>query len=287
MAERQFPLVIWQKTDEFKQEYEQASKRFKAISEKLYRSGFKATYLGDLQFNTDGNPIVWLNPCRRSATGYSSRNYLMPPTAEEAIRTAKITGDVGWWTLEDLEQLLEGRGPIFDMAMFDMGYRRNKTNATLWAKFGSTKEYEQAGKERTQAFVKAEESLWIPMQGADFERLNKLWLMPNKWNGLDRTYSLKVGKRGFIHIQLDYNPFAGSSAETLHVLGERHAQRGHIAKQQERFQIEAQNIKLGKEKGIHVKATKADQSCVEYVLPMHLPDEKLYDLVDELVSKTK
>lgn len=287
MTEEQFPLVIWQKTDEFKKEYEQAKDRFSTVAKRLGDSGFRATYLGDLQFSDDGYPIVWLNSSRTSTTGYSSRDYRMPPTAEEAIRAAKLAGDTGWWTIDALEQLLDGKGPVFERAMFDMGYRRSKTNSNVWAKFSSTKEYKETRAAKIQEVNEAEDALWTPMENEEFKRLNRLWALPNEWVGLNKTYGFKVGQRGFIHVHLQYNPFMASSAEQLPILGEYQRQRGHFAKQQDGFQIEAHNVRLGKERGIQIKANKPDQTYVECVWPTQLPLEKLRDLASDLVARVK
>ena len=120
---RKFPLVIWEETGEFKQEYEQVKKRFKIVMDRLSDIGFECTYLGNLTMNIDGYPQVLLND---NGSGRCCKS------SEDAIRCALRYGDTGWWTLNELEQFVDSKGPIFESAMWDMGYRKNKIDSMKW-----------------------------------------------------------------------------------------------------------------------------------------------------------
>ncbi len=269
MAERrEFPLVVWEGTEEFKQEYEQARQRFRDISENLYGRGFKCTALGNLRMDSEGYPEVWLNdnkPCYGSCK------------TEDAIKSALMYGDTGWWTLDELEQFAEGTGPIFERAMWDLGYKRNKRDPTKWAQ-----KRKDDGRPQFNRQKQIEE-----IAGEELERLNQLWAFPNESAGVGKTYNIQVGKRGMIYVALKVNPFAGTTTETLWMLGDQIRNRGHIAKQQEGFYIDAKNVRLSEQEGIYIKAVKPDASYAECIWPVQTPTEKIYDLAEDLVSRVK
>lgn len=279
--ERKFPLIVWEHTEESKREYEEAKKRFDDLRKKLYDSGFRCGALCTLRFDFDGYPEVWLNEWRNYYTGYSSMDYRMPPNPEEAIKAAKMTGDTGWWNFEAFEQLLEGKGPMFERAMFEMGYRRHKNNPQKWVKFSSKAERDEIYEKKRQEWQKTREDIWVPINDGAYE-----WVLPNEWAGLDKTYSLEVRKRGLIFVRLEFNPFYGGPTEGLgHYYGPRMSNRGHIARRQEGFYIDARNVRLGKEKGIHIKAVRPDETYAECIWPSQTPQQKIYDLADDLVSR--
>lgn len=282
--QRKYPLIIWEGTLEFKKECEEALERFNAIKKNLYGSGFRSTSLSTLRFDSDGYPEVWLNASRLSISGYSSRDYRMPPTAEEAIKAAKIGGDTGWWSLDDLEQLLEGRGRIFERAMRNMGYRIHKKHPEQWVKFSSTREYDAAQRELVNQLQGEREKKWAPVHDAkELERLRNLWIVPNTI-APENTIAVEVGKRGMIHMELNYI-LTGYSSEQLECLGWQESAKAHIIQQQEGFFLDAKNIRLGEEKSVYIKATREGDCFIERVWPWQVARDRVYDLAEDLVSR--
>lgn len=272
MAERkEFPLVIWEGTEDFKQEYEQARGRFQDISKRLYGRGFRCTFLGDLRMDSDGYPEVWLNDNMPLCADRYCKN------PDDATQYALRHGDCGWWNLDELEQFTNGEGPVFERAMWDLGYRKHKKDPTKWARKRKDDERPQFNEQK-----QIEE-----ITGEELDRLNQLWAFPNESAGMSKTYDIQVGKRGLIYVALWANPFVGTTAETMWMLGEQIRNRGHIAKQQEGFYIDARNVRLGEQEGIHIKTVKPDTSYSECVWPVQTPTEKIYGLADDLVSRVK
>lgn len=265
-----FPLLTWNQTKEFKQEYQQSAQRFEDLNNKLRSRNFVCTYLGSLRMNSDGYPEVWLN----SNMPYAAHRCKNP---ENAKQYALRHGDVGWWSLDKLEQFVESQGPIFESAMWGLGYRRNKRDQTKWSR----------KRKEDQWPLPQEKKSIEEITGEELTRLTPLWVLPNEGSVMGKTYDLKVGKRGMIYIALFANPFAGHTFETMGEITMQLMDRGHLAKQQKGFDLKAKNIKLGEQEGIYIKALKPDQSYAECVWPIKLPKEKLYNLAADLVSRVK
>lgn len=270
--ERKFPLIVWEHTDEFKKEYEEASKRFESIRERLFSRGFGCTFLGDLRMDGDGYPEVWLND--------NHNIYRNKWSLEEAMQEALKHGDTGWWNLDELEQFIDCKGFIFEEAMYELGFRRHKTKPEKWAR--KEKNDQNPHTRRWDIKYKIEHYETSP---DELERLNKLWVIPNQSAGLNRTYSIEVGKRGMIYVFLEVNPFSATRCEDLGRFGEMLRNRGHIARNQNGFYIDAKNVKLGEEEGIYLKAIRQNQNYVECIWPTQTPNQKIYDLADDLVSR--
>ena len=177
--------------------------------------------------------------------------------------------------MDELEQFANGEGPVFARAMCVLGYRKHKKDPTRWARKRKDDERPQFNGQK-----QIEE-----ITGEELERLNQLWALPNESAGMSKTYDIQVGKRGLIYVALWANPFVGTTAETMWMLGEQTRNRGHIAKQQDGFYIDAKNVKLGEQKGIYIKSIRPDESYAECVWPTQTPQEKIYDLADDLVSR--
>ncbi len=267
--EGKFPLAIWEGTEEFKQEYGQASQRFQEIGERLYARKFRCTFLGDLRIDGDGYPEVWLN----DNMPWSAHEQCKKPG--DAISYVLQHGSCGWWSLDELEKFAQGGGPIFEEAMWKLGYRKNKVDSTKWAKKGKKDKMEQNGEHK-----QIEEIV-----GEELSRLNRLWVLPNESAGMGRTYNIQVGKRGLIYVALLANPFVGTTYETLWMFGAQASDRGHIAKQQDGFSIDSKNVRLGKKEGVYIKAVRPDNRSVECIWPIQTPKEKIYDLAENLVSR--
>ena len=279
--ERKFALIVWEQTEEFKREIQEAEKRFVNIRKKLFARGFECTYLGSLRMNKDCEPEIWLNDNRNI--------YKDNWTLEEAIAEALEHGDTGWWTLDELEQFVEGKGPIFEEAMWNLGFRRHKKNPNKWARRNPRDRYNpnEYGDPHSRRWEQKHKIEYLEPTKGELERLNQLLVLPNEDAGLNKTYWIQVNKRGLIYVELQVNPFSAKRTEDLGWFDEMLRNRGHIAKQQNGFYIEARNITLGKEKGVYIKAIRPDNSFIECVWPHQIPQPKIYDLADDLVSRVR
>lgn len=274
-------MIIWERTEEYKKEYEEAKQKFSETCKKLFERGFSCTYLGSLRFDNNGYPEVWLNDCKPlQRQGHSVDN---------AKKLALKYGHLGWWNLDQLAEFAEGKGPIFEQAMHAFCYRKHKKDKTKWAKI-TWKESMHSSQLAQQLWHEANDKSYSQISEDETKRLQDLLTMPNESAGISRTYTLSVGKRGMIYVELWANPFAGHSAEKLHFLGEQINDRGHYAKQQEGYKIDAVNInlKISETKNkdiIYIKAIKPDETFVECVWPSIIPKEKIIDLEYTLESK--
>ncbi len=58
----------------------------------------------------------------------------MPHYPEDALELAKEFGEIGWFTAEEIEDYIKGKGVLVDMAMEGLGFRRDKKDVTKWAR---------------------------------------------------------------------------------------------------------------------------------------------------------
>jgi hypothetical protein len=127
---------------------------------------------------------------------------------------------------------------------------------------------------------------------------------PNAETRLGKSYSFSVGRTGLIFVELDADPFVGSSANTIWQLGAQLAQRAHINKEQKGFVIDARNIQLTNlqsqdeipdeedpdedeipitNNAIHIKAVRDDKSVEEVVWPARVQNAQVvFDLATDL-----
>jgi len=286
---RKFALIVWEQTEEFKKfldEAEQKRKKLVRVWEEKYGGD---SYVGPVEPNMseEGEPVFWINDLGSFHTGrfYEKKRKW---SAQEALRNSLKYGNCGWWTLSDLEQLIEGRGPLLESAMRDCGFRPHKRNPNRWVRIDEGQEKKEWGKNKEELkkkYKEEEEKGWSTVFGEELERLNQMWVLANEWAGLNKTYSIEVNKKGLIYVCLEVSPFSARRTEDLGWFGEMLRNRGHIARQQNGFYIEAKNIKLGQEKGIYIKAIRPDNSYIECVWPHHTPQPKIYDLADDLVLR--
>jgi len=270
MAYDRFPLMLWEETEEFKKYISEAEHRFLDIRKRLDSRGFRCTYLGDLRISAEGKPEVWLN----SSNPVPARRIKDAPMA---LELANKYGSSSWWTLDELEHFSNGQGIIIERAMWDLGYRKHKQKIYTWAK---------VKKNDTLTSIAEQKDISVVV-GEEYERLQPLWTFQNEFSGVGKTYQIQVGKRGLIYISLMVNPFAGSTYETMWMLGNQSRRRGHLAEQQQGFNLLSKNVQLHGEHGVYIKATKPDTTFQEFVWPTNLPSSKLYDLAHDLVSRIK
>lgn len=287
--ERKFALIVWEQTEEFKKFLDEAEQKRRELVRAWKEKYGGDSYVGSVEPNMseDGEPIFWINEFGGFHTGrfYGQKRRWL---AEEALRNALKYGDGGWCTLTELEQLIGGKGHLLERAMRDCGFRLHKRNPNLWVRIDESqekKEREQNQEERKRRYKEEEEKRWPTVSGEELDRLNQLRVLPNESAGLNRTYSIQVSKKGLIYVHLEVNPFSATRTEQLGWFGEMFRNRGHIARQQNGFYIDAKNIKLRQEKGIYIKAIRPDSSCAECVWPHQTPQPKIYDLADDLASR--
>lgn len=290
--QRKFALIVWEQTEEFRQILEKAEqKRIDLVRIWREKHGANPFYVGSIEPNMseDGEPVFWINDggpfhtCRF----YGQKNKW---SAEMAFRNALRYGNSGWCSLADLEQLIEGNGPLLERAMQKRGFRPHKRNSGKWTRIPNGRrgreERENDQKEWQRRSKEGEKKKWPDVFMEELERLNHLWVLPNEWHGSNQTYAIEVNRKGIIYYCLEVNPFSATRTEQLSWFGERLRNRGHIIRRQNEFDINAKNIRINGKKGIHIKATnRHDNSSVECVWPHHIHQSKIYDLADDLVSR--
>lgn len=260
-------LYVWEGSEDYRTRLESAKKRFEEISAGLRQNQFTCTYVGDLRFDLNEDPEVWLSDSRPLSRDCK--------TLDAAKSMAIRYGICGWWTLDDLKEFANGGGPIFNEAMWGLGYRKAKTGRGQWARKRKDDGTEDP---RTAYWEKKYGKQFMKLAADEEERLNQLWAMPNESAGMSRTYDIQAGKTGLVYVALWANPFAGTTAETLSDYGRQVNNRFTIARQQEGFVIDAKNVQLGGQKGLYIKATRPDETYTETVWPSQIPVAKLYDL---------
>ena len=97
--------------------------------------------------------------------------------------------------------------------------------------------------------------------------------------GHDWTIDIKVQPSGMIFAYLRVNPFGGSSAESMPAWLAQFRVRGHIAKAQNGYTIEAENIKISGEEFIHIK-TNGNSRTKECLWPTSVCREDFITLAE-------
>lgn len=294
LEKREFTLVVWEQTEEFKKFFEEAEqKRIELVKAWRERYGASPFYVGSVEPNMskDCEPVFWINDGGPFHTGrfYGQKSKW---SAEMALRNALRYGDDCWRTLTELEQLVDGNGPLLESAMRECGFRPHKRNPNQWARISNGQrgfeEREKDQKEWQRKSKEAEEQKWPAVFGEEMERLNRLWILPNEWHGLNNTFGLEVNAKGMIYVRLEVNPFSATRTEQLGWFGAMIRNRGHIIRRQNGFDLDARNIRMGEDKGIHIKATnRHDNSSAECIWPHQIPQSKIYDLADDLISRIR
>ena len=276
-----FPLIVWEQTEEFKTILREAEEKKKQLIQEWNKKYRCRAYVGPIEPNMNENcePVFWINDLSGCRFNGIRRNWSVSAALQDAMTHAEF----GWCTLTDLELFLDGKGPLLEKAMKACGFRRHKRHPDQWARIR-----ESDKDEAWQKKLKEEEAKKWPLgTPEELEKLNQLWLSPNGWAGLNRTFSIQSNKNGMLYIYLEVNPFSASRTEQLGQLGEMIRTRGHITKKQEGFSFEAKNMTLGKEKVVYIEAIRTDGTEVECVLPHYIPRESLSKLAVDLIKKVK
>ena len=284
---RNFALRVWEKTPEFEKECRETREKFEQIMRRLHNRDFTCS-VDSMQPDANGDHQFWSNDYMGN---YKDLN------SEEAERIARKYGKSGWWSLSELEQFANNDGPILSEAMWHLGFRRSKTKSSKWSKL-EPKLKGTSNPDYLKAWERHNGKVFTTILRDEADRIKELLVLPYGNAGVGKTYGLQAGTRGMIYAQLWANPFAGHSHETMHVIGQQLANKGHIAIQQEGFRIEANNVKVFAGVGgiigegipvdaVYVKAVRPDNSYAECLWPSAIPCEKLWDLADDLVARAK
>ena len=128
MEHREFPLLLWERTEEFGELFKKAQEKFEEIEKRWRALGGTCTIIGgSWQVNENGEPEFWLNS--NGGSGYKGM------TAEKAKDLSIKHGQFGWWAVKDFEELLEGKGPMFETAMdYCYGFFTHKNIYRTWAR---------------------------------------------------------------------------------------------------------------------------------------------------------
>lgn len=123
-----FPLIVWEKTEEFRTLIQNAQTRLDELTSRWERPVGIGHHVGRIEgVNNKGEPEFWVN-AQISIYDHEKQ------TLEEARKKAKAHGTTNWWTIEDLEQFLNQEGKRFTDAMVEQGFRPHKTKPGQWSR---------------------------------------------------------------------------------------------------------------------------------------------------------
>lgn len=268
--ELEFPLRIWERTEEFQEVLAGLNDRLQRAKTRLYGRGFTGTSFGDVRITPSGNLAAWLN-CGRP---YARRR----PDADSALESALRYGTTGYWEVKDVEEFAKGEGVILEKAMHDLGFRRHKKIRGKWSR--------RSKEECFPSSYEAPETLG--------EEARRLIVEPNVKPGERKTYWASGDEYG-IFVQFNVSPFMATSFEQMEHQGRLQRIRGHIARKQEGFTLEARTVSIDEERFVHVKSVRADGYETQCLWPSVIPAESyregekpaLYHLADRLVAAVR
>lgn len=225
---RDFQLITWENTQEFRERLADAVRRGQEAWRKLYARGFSCTMHGDAESSWDGGYHFWVNS--------SSPGWHYPRTAEQAIEVAAKTGVAGYWSLEELEKFADPEryqtSRVFVQAMWELGFRPSSRRRVRWAKRKKDEEQPDRPELNTE---------WIGRSEFDQRYANLLVAKNGAWANW-RSFSIEATSGGMVFTYLDINPLT----ENLSRLGSGLASRSHIARKQEGCLLTARNLVVGK-----------------------------------------
>jgi hypothetical protein len=266
-----FPLILWEQTEDYARQKAEAEARVNAAATALDKQGKRGTDR-EVQFTGNCIPVVW----RNASYGSLSR----PSSVADALKRAESIGATGYYTPEELEDFVEGRGFIVEIGMNDLGFRKHKKIPDRWAK-------------DNKAFFPTRYKVWEMHNGIDVEevegdeaeRLNDM-AKPNEEVIYSRTYSVTSGRSGLIFIDKDTNPFSADLSQLARDL----AQKAHINRQQEGFVINARNVSVPDSDGerrqlVHIQAVTDDDKVVEVAWPSRTYGQTIVYLAVDLKNK--
>lgn len=167
-----------------------------------------------------------------------------------------------------------------EATMLKLGYRKSRRGAS-WVKAAKD---EIASDFVGQRLWHEENDRVYGIPSAEEEaRLKKLIAAENASPELDETCEIVAVSNGLIYFELQANPFESE----LECLDARLKRRGHIAREQAGFSIEAKNILLEIGRMVYIKIRRNDGSFAESVWPTVIAFPQIYDLADELALKAR
>ena len=284
-----FPLKLWEETQDFKQKKKEAEDRFKELHAKAYPlpiGGFST----DVEFTANGIPVVY----RNCAPPLGKKPYY----PEDALELAKEYGEIGSFTAEEIEDYIKGEGVLVDMAMEGLGFRRHKKDETKWARMTARERRDFQYGQLTPMMADRNYRLYgSPVVASDRyerERLMDLRVGENVPTEHGTTYSLETGSSGMIYMRMDFNPFAYNNVLMSRVANQRQ-QKAHINQDQEKFVIEACNVKIDTKSvyepdGVYLRGLVGNNLVHEAVWPVSVPGRELFDFAvdfrDQAISQS-
>ncbi|MBI5797471.1 hypothetical protein HZA98_01040 [Candidatus Woesearchaeota archaeon] len=256
-----FPLRIWDTTQDAKDRYALAQERFSGIMKELRERGFQCTYIGNLRFNKDIEPEVWLN-----SRGF----YPHQKDTRLVLSYALQYGRSGWWNLDQLEAFSHGEGEMLEMAMWEYGFRRQKKDSSQWTR--KRKGDILLSEVKPEAPVLSEqekESCVPPLENVPWES--------------ERTYFICAGRTGLPYLSLDVNPFL-HNADSLGILGRALANSGSIDSQQEGFTLHARNVRVDDKRYVHLHTIRNDERELDVLWPSRISVQNIDSLAQSLVD---
>lgn len=263
---KRFPLLFWQETDQFNELFIKEKDRLQTANKNWFAAGGDCTYSGTLQCSENGTFEFWLNDNGRQRVRESLN-------AEQAVLYAIKHGTTGWWPIGALEELILGKGDLFERAMWEGGFRRHKKKPSEWARRNKNDKW----------ISKREETIYhsIANNSEEGKHLQNIITIPNATFHYGSTMSFVVGTNGMIHGHLNVNPFGGTTCESMPAWMAGFNVRGHIYNKQDGFLIIARNIMIGEEKYIHI-TTSGTAGVSECVWPTIIDRNHVKNIAEHL-----
>lgn len=265
-------LVPWHTTDNYRAAYQTAEERLAGITERLRARGAQAGY-GPFKFNGQCEPEVWIN---------ASHGYRYKWDAPAALASALKHGETGYWSFDDLEAFANGGGMIVRSAMWRLGFRHGKRNPTSWVRHGKDERDTYAEQQWRKKHAKS----YSDLPPYEVRRLASLQTVPQGKMEMGRSFSLRANKGGLVYLALQVDPFAGCErAESVGAMGDQMRQRGHLAREQRGFLLEAANVHLGNHDALYLKCVQPDCTYTEFVWPSITTGDGLTTLLEDLEKR--
>lgn len=287
--ERNFPFLLWEDTEQFRQEAEIAQQRLENATKQLKKRSFKGLLTAP-RFDVKGYPSIWLSGCP------DIPHHGLP--LEKAKKLAWEWGSTGWWGLDESEGYVHDKNIIFETAMYDFGFRKHKSIKGQWASKGKrdTSPYQSYLDSKypvpSVRFIKGEEleelfSIYDVCLGA----INQLEKGNKRSNGFcGKSYGIYVDHKSRVvfdywdRLVSDVYPQTFFPSRNMGDLG----LITRINPEQDNFFLEAEEIvlKKGMDPLIHLKALPrgSDVCVVEAIWPRRLSVSTLDTLARSFVK---
>lgn len=251
-------LLLWEKSQRFKQTYNDVHTTLRALEQQLQRRGYRGTIT---PLTRGGEIIASVNPATTNRPGLVDAN--------EALSVATRQGAYGQYTVDVVRLFAEGQGPVIKRAMHELGFKPGTRRA--WIR----------GKEVPQPTPREKP---FPFLEGERARLESLVTLDSCEPVVGRTYMLEACTNGMLYGHLWVGLGAVSFEQLGHLMEKATMNRGHIDTEQEGFTFNARNVPLKRAWYVHVTATADNTVVAERVWPRAVTEHGLDTLLSSFTK---